>query len=96
MSKIENIRINDKSVESKNRSKHIKDYLSNSNEMSTYMSNNEVIGNKRLLNMSVDDYKTYMKPVMNRRNNQTNQLQFKIKGCKSALKSLPRQKSTSN
>jgi hypothetical protein len=96
LSKVENIKISEKSMEAKNRSKLFNDYSINYNDNSTFMSNNVTFGNQRLLNMSVDDYETYIKPVMNRRNNHNDSMQINIKSTKRVLKSQNRQKSTSN
>jgi hypothetical protein len=96
LSKMENIKISEKSMEAKNRSKLFNDYSINYNDNSTFVNNNETFRNQRLLNMSVDDYETYIKPVMNRRNNHNDSMKLNIKSSKRILKSQHREKSTSS
>ena len=93
LSKIENLKINESGLSHRDRNRLLSDGTLNTLSKSKFSyKTNGFIGHKN--NVSVDDYRTHIHPVMRKSRCVGNPLQINIKGRKSNLKSLPKNLST--
>jgi hypothetical protein len=93
LSKIENLKINESGLSHRDRNRLLSDGTLKTLSKSKFnYKTNGFIGHKN--NVSVDDYRTHIHPVMRKSRCVGNPLQINIKGRKSNLKSLPKNLST--